>query len=70
MTKVNVHQAEAQLERLIQRARAGEDIVILVNGEPAVRLTPIAAPAAPPPPDETLLTPRQDALDDGFEDRL
>ena len=40
--KVNMLQAKNQLSRLVKDALAGEDIVIASNGEPMVRLVPIA----------------------------
>jgi prevent-host-death family protein len=40
---VNVHKAKSDLSRLIERAEAGEDVVIARNGKPAVRLTPVEA---------------------------
>jgi prevent-host-death family protein len=38
---VNMHQAKTTLSRLVERALAGEDVVIARNGEPLVRLVPI-----------------------------
>ena len=38
---VNMHQAKSTLSRLVERALAGEDVVIARNGEPLVRLVPI-----------------------------
>jgi prevent-host-death family protein len=38
---VNMHQAKTSLSRLVERAVAGEDIVIARNGEPLVKLVPI-----------------------------
>jgi prevent-host-death family protein len=38
---VNMHQAKTSLSRLVQRALAGEDVVIARNGEPLVRLVPV-----------------------------
>ena len=38
---VNMHQAKTSLSRLLERALAGEDVVIARNGEPLVRLVPI-----------------------------
>jgi prevent-host-death family protein len=40
--KVNMLEAKNQLSRLVQNALAGEDIVIASNGEPMVRLVPVA----------------------------
>ena len=38
---VNMHQAKTTLSRLVERALAGEEIVIARNGEPLVKLVPI-----------------------------
>ena len=43
---VNVYEAKTQLSRLIDRAVAGEDVVISRAGKPMVRLVPVAAPPA------------------------
>ena len=40
--KVNMLDAKNQLSRLVKDALAGEDIVIANNGEPMVRLVPVA----------------------------
>ncbi|MCE7875249.1 type II toxin-antitoxin system Phd/YefM family antitoxin [bacterium CPR1] len=41
---VNVHQAKTQLSRLLERAHAGEEIIIAKNGQPYARLVPLEAP--------------------------
>lgn len=38
---VNMHQAKTSLSRLVERALAGEDIVIARNGKPLVKLVPV-----------------------------
>jgi len=38
---VNLYDAKAQLSRLIDRAMAGEDIIIARAGKPLVHLTPV-----------------------------
>lgn len=38
---VNIHDAKSQLSKLIERALAGEDVVIAKRGKPVVRLVPI-----------------------------
>jgi prevent-host-death family protein len=38
---VNMHQAKSSLSRLVERALAGEEVVIARNGEPLVRLVPV-----------------------------
>lgn len=41
MIRANVHEAKSQLSRLLERAEAGEEVVIARNGKPVVRLVPI-----------------------------
>lgn len=43
-TVVNTHQAKTQLSQLIERALAGERIVIAKAGKPRVVLSPIPSP--------------------------
>ena len=38
---VNKHQAKTSLSRLVERALAGEEVVIARNGKPLVKLVPI-----------------------------
>ncbi len=38
---VNMHQAKTSLSRLVERALAGEEVVIARDGEPLVRLVPV-----------------------------
>ena len=42
MKTVNVHEAKTHLSRLLERAHAGEEIVIAKNGTPFARLVPLA----------------------------
>ena len=42
MTQVEITEAEGDLSQLIQRAEAGEDVVIARDGKPLVRLVPVA----------------------------
>jgi prevent-host-death family protein len=49
VTLVNVHEAKTQLSRLLERAHAGEEIVIAKNGKPYARLVPLEAPKAREP---------------------
>jgi prevent-host-death family protein len=42
MKIVNVHEAKTHLSRLLERAHAGEEIVIARGGEPYARLVPLA----------------------------
>jgi len=41
MPIINMHAAKSQLSDLVKRARAGEEIVIARDGEPAVMLVPV-----------------------------
>lgn len=45
---VNIHAAKTNLSKLIEKAEAGEEVVIARNGKPAVKLTPVveAEPAS------------------------
>ena len=65
MTTVNIAQAKATLSALVDRAAAGEEIVLARSGKPVARLVPLAQ-AAPRQPgvarhwvvdDEALLAP-------------
>lgn len=42
-----MHEAKTQLSRLVDRALAGEEIVIAKAGEPKVRLAPVEEPRKP-----------------------
>jgi prevent-host-death family protein len=42
VTQVGMHEAKTTLSNLVERAEAGEDIVIARNGKPAVRLVPVS----------------------------
>lgn len=46
MTTVNIHEAKTQLSRLIERAIAGESLVIAKAGKPMVKLVRVEAPDA------------------------
>jgi len=41
MAQVGMHEAKTQLSKLVERAEAGEDIVIARNGKPVARLVPV-----------------------------
>lgn len=41
-SEVNIHEAKTHLSRLVDRAEAGEEIVIARAGKPAARLVPLA----------------------------
>lgn len=38
----NMHEAKTQFSKLVDRALAGEDIVVAKAGKPAVRLVPVS----------------------------
>jgi prevent-host-death family protein len=42
---VNIYQAKSQLSALLDKAQAGEEVVIARAGKPIARLTPIVATA-------------------------
>jgi prevent-host-death family protein len=41
MSRFGMHEAKTNLSKLVERAEAGEEIVIQRNGKPAVRLMPV-----------------------------
>jgi prevent-host-death family protein len=43
MAQVGMHEAKTKLSKLVERAEAGEDIVIARNGKPVARLVPVAS---------------------------
>lgn len=44
-TQVNIYRAKAQLSALLERALAGENVVIARAGKPVARLTPVTTAA-------------------------
>lgn len=42
VTVVGMHEAKTNLSKLVERAEAGEEIVIARRGKPVVQLTPVA----------------------------
>jgi prevent-host-death family protein len=46
----NIHEAKTQLSRLVERAAAGEEIIISKAGRPVARLGPIPRAATPRKP--------------------
>lgn len=46
-TAVNLYDAKTQLSQLVERAAAGEEIVIAKAGRPLARLVPLAPAALP-----------------------
>jgi prevent-host-death family protein len=43
----NIHEAKSQLSKLVERALAGEEVVIAKAGKPMVRLVPVRDSDAP-----------------------
>ncbi len=54
MPTVNLYVAKTHLSSLVERAAAGEEIVIAKNGVARARLVPVAAHAAPRQPANAL----------------
>jgi prevent-host-death family protein len=46
MAQVGMHEAKTKLSQLVERAEAGEDIVIARNGRPVARLVPVTGRTA------------------------
>ncbi len=44
MESVNIYDAKTRLSQLVDRAAAGEDVVVNRNGKPLVRITRLAVP--------------------------
>lgn len=42
MVQINIHQAKAQLSKLVEEAALGEEIIIAKAGKPIARLVPLA----------------------------
>ena len=42
MIVANIHNAKTNLSKLIERAEAGEEVIIARDGKPVVRLAPVA----------------------------
>ncbi len=42
-----MHEAKTTLSQLVERVRAGEDVVITRHGEPVARLIPASVPSSP-----------------------
>lgn len=47
MPQVNIHEAKTHLSRLVDRAAAGEEIVIARAGKPVAKLVPLTADRTP-----------------------
>ena len=46
MEIVNIREAKTQLSRLIERVKAGEEVIIAKAGKPVARLVPVASAGA------------------------
>lgn len=44
---MNIHEAKTQLSKLVEKAAAGEEIVIAKAGKPMAKLVPYTPPIAP-----------------------
>lgn len=44
MDAVNIYEAKTRLSQLVDKAAAGEDVVVSRNGKPLVRITALAPP--------------------------
>jgi prevent-host-death family protein len=47
VVQVNLYEARTQLSRLVERAAAGEEIIIAKGGRPLARLVPLAPRKTP-----------------------
>ena len=50
MDMINIHDAKTQLSRLVERASAGEEIIIARAGKPVARLVPLEKSGKPRKP--------------------
>lgn len=50
MGTVNIHEAKTQLSKLVERVRAGEEIILAKAGEPVARIVPYVPARAPRKP--------------------
>lgn len=48
MTVVNMHEAKTNLSKLVQRAAAGEEIIVAKAGEPVAKIVAYTAPPKKP----------------------
>ncbi|MFC7336180.1 type II toxin-antitoxin system Phd/YefM family antitoxin [Haloferula chungangensis] len=44
---MNIHEAKTHLSRLVERAAAGEEIIIAKSGKPMAKLVPYTPPISP-----------------------
>ena len=50
MVTIDLAQAKARLSELLDKAEAGEEVVITRHGRPVAHLSPVARPKQPLPP--------------------
>ncbi|MGD0103093.1 MAG: type II toxin-antitoxin system Phd/YefM family antitoxin [Rhodopila sp.] len=67
MDSVNLYEAKTKLSQLVERAAAGEEIIIAKAGRPLARLVPLAKRTAPRP---LGLLAGQVKVGDDFDDPL
>ena len=48
MSVINIHEAKTHFAKILQRALAGEEIIVAKHGKPLVRLVPVSALNAEP----------------------
>ncbi len=65
MTIVNVHEAKTHFSQLLERAHAGQEIILAKAGKPYARLMPLATEPARRQPGRL-----QGQVDDAFFDSL
>jgi len=44
MKRVNIHEAKTGLSKLVERAEAGEEVIIARAGKPVAKLVPLSRP--------------------------
>ncbi len=69
MTTVNLYEAKTTLSKLVERAAAGEEIVIAKAGRPLARLVPLAKTKSKGPRELGLFA-GQVVMGDDFDDPL
>ena len=47
-TTFNMHEAKTHFSKLVERALAGEDIIVAKAGKPSIRLVPVVDEPLPP----------------------
>ncbi len=67
---VNIHEAKTQFSKLVERAEAGEEILIARAGTPVARLAPLPLPARREPGGAEGMIVMRDDFDDPLPDAL